>query len=166
MRKYLLAATAAAAMASSPAAARDNSWYAGIEGGVMLVEDLDLDYEDEFVAVDDAISIDHSMGIDADIIGGYDFGAFRAEAELGYKRAGIDEITVSGQLGAPTTGVVEADGSARAISAMFNLLLDFGDDDGVSGYLGGGLGLARVRYSLDAAPGEVDFRDTDDALAW
>ena len=38
MRKYLLAAAAAAAIAS-PADARDNSGYFGVEGGIMFLLD-------------------------------------------------------------------------------------------------------------------------------
>ncbi len=43
MRRLLLAAAAAAAIAT-PAVARDNSWYVGVEAGAMLVEDLELDF--------------------------------------------------------------------------------------------------------------------------
>ena len=32
------------------------------------------------------------MGVDGDLIAGYDFGMFRAEAELGYKRSEHDEL--------------------------------------------------------------------------
>ena len=42
MRNYLLAAAAAAAIAS-PAAARDNSGYVGIEGGILFPKDQDAD---------------------------------------------------------------------------------------------------------------------------
>ena len=42
MRKYLLAAAAAAAIAS-PAMARDGSGYVGIEGGILFPKDQDAD---------------------------------------------------------------------------------------------------------------------------
>jgi hypothetical protein len=42
MRKYLLAAVAAAAIAS-PAMARDGSGYVGIEGGILFPKDQDAD---------------------------------------------------------------------------------------------------------------------------
>lgn len=92
MRKYLLAAVCAMAI-SSPAVAQDG-WYAGVEGGVMKVKDLDLDYEDPAVDIDDGIRIDHKMGWDVDLIGGYDFGMFRLEAEIGYKKAKLDELEI------------------------------------------------------------------------
>ena len=43
MRKYLLAATAVAAVVATPAMARDGSVYAGIEGGVLFPKDQDAD---------------------------------------------------------------------------------------------------------------------------
>ena len=42
MRKYLLAAAAAVAVAT-PAAARDGSGYFGIEGGILFPKDQDAD---------------------------------------------------------------------------------------------------------------------------
>src|SRR5206468_7305679 len=136
MRRTLLAAVAAAAI-STPAVARDHSWYAGIEGGVMKVERLKLDYRDPVVTLSDGVSIRHKTGVDADLIGGYDFGMFRLEAETGYKHASISSVTLN-----PYFGVSDADagGHTTAISAMANGLFDFGNDTGVSGYVGGGIG--------------------------
>src|SRR5690349_1453288 len=103
MRKYLLAAASALAFAS-PAAALDNSWYAGVEGGAMIVEDTEFDYRSATTTLDDAMIVDAKTGIDLDLIGGYDFGFVRAEAELGYKRASIDETAVNQGLTAPAPG--------------------------------------------------------------
>jgi opacity protein-like surface antigen len=167
MRKHLLAATAALAVTASPAVARDNSWYAGIEGGVLLVEDMALNFEDDFLDLDNAYTIDHNTGFDVDVIGGYDTGMLRFEAELAYKRAGIDKILFDQQT-APTFGLTEAevDGNTSVISAMFNALLDFGDDAGFSGYLGAGVGPARVRVRMNANTVRPNFlRDSDDTIA-
>ena len=46
------------------------------------------------VNIDNAIEIDHNVGVDVDLIGGYDFGGFRAELELGYKSASLDEALI------------------------------------------------------------------------
>ncbi|MEQ1688247.1 MAG: flagellar motor protein MotB, partial [Sphingopyxis sp.] len=43
MRKLAVALALASTALTSPALARDDSWYVGVEGGVMLVEDLSLD---------------------------------------------------------------------------------------------------------------------------
>ena len=147
MRKLAIGMALASTALATPAVARDGSWYAGIEGGLMIVEDLELDYESVPVDVNEGVDIGHNKGIDIDLIAGHDFGMFRGEVELGYKRASIDEIGFREQLvNQQFGGFFEAEGRARAISAMVNALVDFGDDDGWSGYLGGGLGYASVKY--------------------
>jgi opacity protein-like surface antigen len=156
MREYLLAAAAATAIAT-PAVARDESGYVGIEGGAMVVQDMDhdLNFEDEALgSVDDLISIDHKYGVDIDAIAGYDFGMVRAEAELGWKRASHDEYDVGGDL-------FDGDGRTSVLSLMGNVLLDFGNDDSWSGYVGGGVGLARTRVQLNDVG-----RISDTGFAW
>ena len=92
MRNYLLAAVAAAAL-TTPALARDKSVYVGVDAGVMLVEDTNLDFNYDYDARLHAttsttrIAIDHNLGFDVDLVAGYDFGLVRGEVELGYKRA-------------------------------------------------------------------------------
>ena len=102
MTRYLLAATALAtglAAMASPAVARDRSAYVGLEAGALFVKDTDVDIDDDEV-FDGDFSIDHKMGIDGDLIAGYDFGMFRAEAELGYKRSEHDEYDDGGSFDA------------------------------------------------------------------
>ena len=79
MHNYLLAAVAAAAIAS-PAVARDGSGYVGVEGGAMLAEDLKLDYSDGVEDINNAVSVGHKTGFALALRGGYDFGFVRAEA--------------------------------------------------------------------------------------
>src|SRR5688572_13024415 len=106
MRRHLLAATAIAALAATPAAARDNSGYFGIEVGALMADDSEVDLDLDFDDDDDIelFDIDHKLGVDGDLIAGYDFGMIRAEAELGYKRAEHDEYSAAG------LGTVDADG--------------------------------------------------------
>src|SRR5687767_2457434 len=92
MRKLAIGMALASTALPTPAVARDGSTYVGIEGGLMIVEDLDLDYDDGVLDLNDGVDIGHDTGIDVDLIAGHDFGAFRAEAELAYKRASVDEI--------------------------------------------------------------------------
>jgi len=160
MRKLAIAMALASTALATPAVARDNSWYVGVEGGLMIVEDGDFDSTYTFGGItrDEVFSIDHKVGVDLDLIGGYDFGSIRVEAEAGYKRASIDTINEG------TGNDQDADGSVRVFSAMGNLLFDFGDDDGMSGYIGGGIGLASVRYDLDF-DGDSG-RDSDRSIAY
>ena len=174
MRKFLLAAVAAAAIAS-PALARDGSTYVGAEGGISLVEDTKFDFRDPNNDLKDAVSVGYGTGFDLDLIAGHDFGMIRTEVELGYKHAGVDEV-VLGQ-GACATSVqncvLDADGNTHALSAMLNGLLDFGGDDGIGGYAGVGVGFAKVKVSADfstTAPTipttDFGFDDSDSTFAW
>ena len=56
---------------------------------------------------------------------------------------------------------------------MVNLLLDFGNEDGLSGYAGGGIGIADVKMNPfvdgppDGAPnGPLGFSDSKSGIAW
>ena len=104
MRKYLLAAVAAAAI-TSPAAARDGQGYVGIEGGILFPRDLNGNALVGLTTTPgtpagpasfnfgDAFDAELKRGFDVDAIAGFDFGGFRVEGELGYKwadREGFD----------------------------------------------------------------------------
>jgi OmpA-OmpF porin, OOP family len=176
MRKFLLAAVAAAAIAS-PAAARDGSGYVGVDLGAMLAEDTKLDFEDDATFINNAVSTDYKTGYDIGLVGGYDFGLIRAEVDLAYKNAGVNEV-VLGDLGGqacPTVSscIIDADGDGSVLSAMANLILDFGDNDGLNGFVGAGVGMSRVSIDTDfngTFPTIPDtnfgFDDEDSAAAW
>jgi hypothetical protein len=69
MRKILLAAVAVAALAT-PALARDGSPYVGVEGGLLLVEDLDLDASSAspLVRANNGYTVDFKQGVDLDAL--------------------------------------------------------------------------------------------------
>ena len=96
MRKLAIAMALASTVLATPAVARDHSFYAGVEGGVLLVEDMDLDYSDNTpFALKDALTVRHRSGFDIDAVAGYDFGMIRLEGELGYKHAKVHEISAA-----------------------------------------------------------------------
>ena len=181
MKTYLMAAAATAALIATPAMARDGQPYIGIEGGVMFPKDQDADVFVDYTTTQtpattpsyvgpadttysDMFGIDYKRGLDIDAIVGYDFGMFRLEGELGYKKASIDQFEIdntdlaalnaalnrpsgAGDPGAPglpalSATDVESGGSIKIKSAMVNGLLDFGDEDGLSFYAGVGAGRA------------------------
>jgi opacity protein-like surface antigen len=185
MRKFLLTATAMLTIAS-PAAARDGQPYFGVEGGILLPKDQDANIDVDFTTTqtpaapvapagpadtsfNNALGIDYRRGLDLDAIVGYDFGAFRLEAEAGFKRAKLNDFEVdAGFIGALNTALnrpsvapdpgapgrpalvatdFTLDGRVRVVSGMVNGLLDFGNEDGLSFYAGAGLGRARVRFA-------------------
>ncbi|MGB6184824.1 MAG: outer membrane beta-barrel protein, partial [Sphingopyxis granuli] len=167
MRKLAVAVALASTALASPAVARDNSWYVGVGGGVMIVEDIDLDIG----TAANAVSLDHRKGYDFEGVVGYDFGGFRAEVEVGYREADIR----SGAVAAPgipsgpnggglVTGSYPMNGDSNALSFMVNGMIDFGDDDGIQGFIGGGAGVARVSVEPVFAGAWLD--DSDTGFAW
>ena len=165
MRKLAIAVALSTSLLASPAMARDGAFYIGAEFGPMIVEDIDFDLTAGTTTTSDAITIDADRGFDGDVIVGYDFGAFRLEAEVAYKENDLDTITNSTRIGTPNSiaaGTRTAQGEVIALSAMVNGMLDFGDDDGVQGFIGGGAGIARVKTeaAFFSNLGFIDDSDT------
>src|SRR5438309_10894838 len=99
MRKLAIAVALASTAMAKPAVARDHSFYAGLEGGVMWVEDVDFDYADSNgLALTPGLIVRNKLGWDVDAVAGYDFGMLRLEGELGYKRASIHEVSFDARL--------------------------------------------------------------------
>jgi opacity protein-like surface antigen len=144
MSKPVLLAAALLSLVPSAASARDGVPYIGFEGGAVKPEKIKLDYQLRALTVPNGITLKHKTGFDVDFIAGYDLGLVRAEAELGWKRAVLTGATVAPAIQFNNTGPLTVDGRTRAVSAMANLLLDFGKEDGLQVYAGGGAGLARV----------------------
>jgi outer membrane protein OmpA-like peptidoglycan-associated protein/opacity protein-like surface antigen len=148
--------------------ARDGSWYVGVDGGAMLAEDMDLDIG----AAPIAATADTKTGYDFGGVVGYDFGGFRLESEVGYRAANLKSFSsqvaaIPGGAGPALqpAGTYDTGGTVNALSFMINGMLDFGDDDGVQGFVGGGAGVARVDASQTfAAPSWLD--DSDTGFAW
>ncbi|MEO0441723.1 MAG: outer membrane beta-barrel protein, partial [Pseudomonadota bacterium] len=171
MRKLAIGLALASTALASPALARDGQWYVGVEGGALLVEDTDLD----IAGINNVASIDYDEGYDFDAIVGYDFGPFRLESEVAYKSAAADGLIGAG----PQTGGVlipgagnpgnagynlDTNGEVNALSFMLNGLVDFGDDDGLQGFVGGGVGVARTEVTNIIAGPWLD--DSDTGFAW
>ncbi|MDB5702737.1 MAG: OmpA family protein [Sphingomonadales bacterium] len=162
MRKLAILAVLASTAIATPALARNDAWYIGVEGGATIVEKTDF----RINGVSGAAQSKQAVGFDADGIMGYDFGAFRLEAEVGYKRAEHDRYTLVAPSAAPfpAPGSYEnARGRISALTFMVNGLLDFGSDDGLSGYVGGGAGVGRVKlanFGLTTTGAFLDDSDT------
>jgi opacity protein-like surface antigen len=110
-------------------------------------------------------SVKWKEGYDVDLIGGYDFGMFRLEGELGYKRSKIKRFNQDTAFGtaiatglnpAGTTGTTfvfptvsasafNLNNHVSVASAMLNALLDLGGDDSINFSVGGGAGYARLK---------------------
>jgi OOP family OmpA-OmpF porin len=168
MRKLIFWLALCAGLIATPAFARDGAWYVGGEFGGMIVEDTNVDIG----AVDNAVRLNYDYGYDGGLFVGYDLGGFRIEAEAAYKKADLDAFNTLIQL--PGEGSTFpparpfAGGSASALSFMINGMLDFGDDDGISGFVGGGVGMARVKANNERVFANTApfLNDSDSKLAW
>ena len=168
MRKLAIAVALSSTLLATPAFARDGAWYVGGEFGAMIVEDMDIDD----ATTDNIITVNHEYGYDGGLFVGYDLGAFRLEGEVSYKKADLSGFTnlvaLPGEGPLFPGGRDFAGGCTSALSFMINGMLDFGDDDGISGFVGGGVGMARVktnnaRVFANSAP---FLNDCDSRLAW
>jgi OmpA-OmpF porin, OOP family len=175
MRKLAIVVALASTALATTAFARNDAWYIGIEGGPSIVEDASLRITGPGARTGTG-TVDHRTGYDADGIIGYDFGGFRLESEVAYKKASINNYAsttttpVSNAMGntvnAPA-GSYSAGGSSNVLSFMVNGLLDFGDDDGLSGFVGAGIGVARVKENLRLNTiGAGSLNDSDTGLAY
>ncbi len=146
MRKLAIAVALSSTVLATPALAQDSAFYVGAEFGPMIVEDLDVDLD----GVGRALTIDTDYGYDGAIFAGYDLGTFRIEVEGAYKKAEVDSLVATTPLpfgAGGGAGQFDGGGYARAMSLMLNGMLDFGDDEGVTGFIGGGLGFARIKLN-------------------
>ncbi|OYZ89404.1 MAG: flagellar motor protein MotB, partial [Sphingomonadales bacterium 17-56-6] len=168
MRKLAIGLALASTALASPALARDDQWYVGVDGGAMIVEDLSLDIG----TLNDAATIGTKKSYDFGGVVGYDFGGFRLESEVSYRMSDVVDFNsqtpqIPSGSGATLAGAgtYTTSGDASALSFMVNGLLDFGDDDGIQGFVGGGVGVARIDVqTVFAAPTFLD--DSDTGFAW
>ncbi|WP_333840649.1 outer membrane protein, partial [Novosphingobium sp.] len=160
MRKLILGLALASSAIATPALAKDKSWYVEADGGAMIVEDSDHDVN----GTNNAVTTSTKTGYDFGGIVGYDFGAFRLEAEGSYRRARFDSArnNITGTVFNRDDGRIG--GSQSALSFMVNGLLDFGPDDGLQGFVGGGAGVAKAKYYIATPSFLVD--DSQTKFAW
>ena len=161
MRSLLLATAAAAALAATPAVAKNGSPYVGIEGGILFPENqrlegaITLDDTTNFpnVPLTNVGEVRFHDGYDVDGIAGYDFGVFRLEGELGYKHASVERVNVNNAfisaINVPsgntlTSSDFDISSHANVFSAMVNGLIDIGPMEGFGLYAGGGAGYANI----------------------
>ncbi|MFT9133131.1 outer membrane protein, partial [Zymomonas mobilis] len=156
MRKLAIVAALASSAIAAPALARDGAWYVSVDGGGLFVEDIHYKLPGAQSA-----RMGNKAGYDVDANVGYDFGPFRVEGEAAYKSANNGNFSSGG-----TTA--KSHGSTDVLSFMLNGMFDFGGkNDGVSGFIGGGVGVARVALNHYSLGGTSSFANDSDAhFAW
>ncbi len=162
MRKIVIGLALATTAIAPSAMARDGQWYVGLDGGLSILEDADFDIG----TTANAANQDHSNGYDFGGTVGYDFGGFRMEAETSYREA--DPKTLTSSIGLPVArgSFNDPRGDTNALSFMVNGLLDFGADDGIQGFVGAGIGVARVEVETGVSRASRFLNDSDTGLAW
>ena len=127
MRPHLLATTAVLLLTTAPAAARDQSWYVGVDlgafiphdpnGGVMIVDYTTTNNPSGIAGTpagpadttfSNPFNFNAKTGWDGDIVAGYDFGMFRVEGELGYKHTKVSSHVNTTDLAALNTAAEPA----------------------------------------------------------
>ncbi|TXG84896.1 MAG: OmpA family protein [Sphingomonadales bacterium] len=177
MKKLIMAAVLATTAMVSAAHAKDGAFYTGLKGGVTLFEDqgLQLLTPGDTPDVSEAFVLGNGTGFSISGVAGYDFGLFRTELELGYQRAQINEIeidnAVAAEIGSERFPDGSVDGTTNVLSAMVNGLFDVvGDDESTwQGYVGGGVGIARVGQKglrVNSTPALNFGSDNDSGFAW
>ena len=177
MRRCVGLAVLASAVLAAPAVARDNEWYVGGDYGLLKVQNLKYDLTQGGAKTSNGIVVHSHYGFESDGVVGYDFGAFRVEVEGGYKRAEVKNIGIVGgtfcshvactPAGLQGVGRYGALGNTQVMSALVNGMFEFGADDGLQGFVGGGVGGARVKAGINRLANQVILLDDRDTrFAW
>src|SRR6185295_225546 len=143
MRKLAALAVALASAASVPAFAQDTGPYVGVDAGVIFPRGIDyrglntaLPPAPVGTAYSDPYRVHIRPGFDGDVNVGYDFGAFRLEAEGGYKWSRVNTGKTLTENPAQPYATSIARGHNSVYSLMANALADFGPSDGVNFFAG------------------------------
>ena len=122
-----------------------------------------------------AISVAQKTGWDVDGVLGHDFGRFSGEIETGFKRLANGAIDYSNaQVAVDGSGrgaglYANGGGHSGVLSLLFNGLVNVGADQASTrGFVGGGLGLARVssgQWTLDRTQASLSFPSASAAAA-
>jgi opacity protein-like surface antigen len=120
--------------------------------GLCFLDDATLSEEGVPFTID--TEFDSGFGFEAAM--GYDFGMFRAEGEIGYRKNDIDTFSA---MGVSLTG----GGDIDTLSFMANGYLDFENQTAFTPYIGAGIGYAKVSAN-DISVGGLDVGDEDDSV--
>ncbi|MEL7445041.1 MAG: OmpA family protein [Pseudomonadota bacterium] len=167
-KSAILFATTAIAV-TAPAQAREGEVYIGIDAGLSVGDQVDVDIADTDPQQNAAFA-ETEMGFDVGGVIGYDFGPFRLEGEIAYKDASFDEITAldaaGDALGLTASSVFSPEGGISILSGMINGLFEVGSDDGLQAFAGGGVGIASVDINVAEAGAAQIVDDSSSDFAW
>lgn len=155
----------------SPAPRSDSGFYAALRGGFTSFDDTEFDVG--ALGIDSVQNEYDDFDLFGSVAGGYRFGGFRVEGEVGYFAADIETH------GAVAAGAADTDfpadesfGDVDVVTFMLNAYYDL-DLGAVSPFVGGGVGVGIVSangFGVDALDGAlpdgVALDDEDTGFAW
>ena len=142
-------APAVSAQTGTTGSSENTGFYAGLSGGVTLLEDSDIDSSVLGAPATGEVEFDTGFSIGGQV--GYKWpSSVRTEIEYRYSRAETDSATVS-VAGLTASGAV--DGAVWSHAFLANAWYDFDLNNGWMPYVGGGIG----GFVVDAEDSEGDF---------
>ncbi|MEN6487399.1 MAG: outer membrane beta-barrel protein [Smithella sp.] len=102
------------------------------------------------------VTLEFDPGFATSFAGGYNFGMFRVEGEIGYQINDIDKVSAGGYS-------ANASGDVTALSLMANGYFDFVNKTPFTPYITAGIGMARLDVN-DFAIRRVWIGDSDDTV--
>lgn len=116
-----------------------------------------------------SLEVDYDTGLALDLALGYKFGSTRLEGEFGYQKNDFNDVTVTvagvGSASLKGTGVPFS-GDTKVTSFLMNGYYDFTNDSAFTTYLTAGLGLAKVKVSMDLPSVGASTSDSDTVFAY
>jgi len=161
----LLAVLMAAGVASSPAQAADH--YVSAFGGISWMSDMNAEDAQQYSSLNESAEVGFGSGLAVLGAVGCDYGSYRVEAEVGYQKSDIKEMSYS--YGSGSIGPNDLDGDASVLSLMANGYYDFDLGSKVELYATAGVGVAQVSFD-SVSPGNgwqgEDYTAHETTLAW
>jgi opacity protein-like surface antigen len=102
-------------------------------------------------------TIEFKPGYAVGIAGGYNFGMFRVEGEIGYQKNDMDTAS-SCSGGTCVSGNISSD--IKALSFLINGYFDFVNSSPFTPYISGGIGMANLDYKI------INWSDFDSVFAY
>jgi opacity protein-like surface antigen len=169
MRRSVVAISALLGMAAIPtlclASPARPAAYMSVFLGASAPQDAEVTISEFNPVTTKDSQVQFDPGINIGGTAGYDFGFFRLEGEMSYKRGDITSVTEQ-SFG---TRYRNTDGYVGAFAMMLNGFFDIHNESPVTPYLGGGVGFSTVHLSstrgVDANLGTRNdhiFRSDDD----
>jgi opacity protein-like surface antigen len=110
-------------------------------------------------------TMDFKPGFEFSLSGGYNWGIFRLEGEIGYQKNDIDSISgcYEGMLGDVCISDISSSGDVTIFSFLANAYIDFINSTSWTPYITGGIGAAKIEIN-DLKVDIFPIGDSDDTV--